>query len=406
MTVPHRTRHGRDGGYRGGVFRFALTRLRPGHLIAADVVAALVLTGLVGYAALDADAPFAGHEPQWVSWLAAAAVTCPLAVRRRWPLPALLVVLTASTVSMAFNVIPVVAVGAPLVALALALYLVGLAEPKRTSVLALVACLVSFTAAIGVSLLRRQTAEPLFDTGAGLGLAWLVLAAGWTLGRTARLRRAYADRAAEQAVVQAVADERLRIARELHDIVAHSMSLIAVKAGIGNHVAESRPAEAREALRVIESTSRGSLAEMRHLLGVLRSEVDGAELAPAPGLAAIPQLASRASSAGVPVTLEVPPDAALPEGVGLAVYRIVQEAVTNVVRHAAPARCRVTVSVGEDDVRVEVTNDGPVVRLAGPSGHGLIGMRERVAMYGGTFTAGPRPSGGFAVSATIPLAQP
>jgi signal transduction histidine kinase len=144
---------------------------------------------------------------------------------------------------------------------------------------------------------------------------------------------------------------------------------------------------------------------MRHLLGVLRSEVDGMELGPPPGLAALPDLAARAAAAGVTVELDVPESPELPESMGLAVYRIVQEAVTNVVRHAAPAHCAVTVSIVDCSVRVEVGNDGPVVRLAGPAGHGLIGMRERVAMYGGTFSAGPRPAGGFLVSATIPLAS-
>jgi signal transduction histidine kinase len=198
-----------------------------------------------------------------------------------------------------------------------------------------------------------------------------------------------------------VAEERLRIARELHDIVAHSMGLIAVKAGIGNHVAEARPAEAREALRVIEATSRSSLTEMRHLLGVLRSEVDSPALAPAPDPAGIPALVERARTAGVTVSLILDGTDDLAEGLGLSVYRIVQEALTNVVRHAAPTRCAITVAVAEETVRVEVTNDGPRV-ARGPGGHGLIGMRERVAVYGGTFEAGPRPEGGWRVVAVLP----
>jgi signal transduction histidine kinase len=332
-------------------------------------------------------------------------IAAPVALRRRWPLPVLLGVMAAVVLALVSGVIPVVAVAAPVMALALVLYVVGLTEPRRTSVVALVASLSTFASAVGISLLLHLPFQPLPDVIAGIGLGWLFMASGWTLGLTARVRRDYAERAAAQAVTQAVADERLRIARELHDIVAHSMSLIAVKAGIGNHVADARPAEAREALRAIETASRGSLAEMRHLLGVLRSEVDGADLAPAPGLAALPDLAARASAAGVTVELDVPSGVGLPEGVGLAVYRITQEAVTNVVRHAAPARCTVTVAVEDGSVRVEVTNDGPVVKLEGPAGHGLIGMRERVAMYGGELTAGPRPAGGFRVSATIPLAS-
>jgi signal transduction histidine kinase len=384
---------------------FAFTSGRAGRLVALDVVAALAVAAVVAFATLDTDAPGTPDEPTWVSWLAAVVIAGPIAVRRRWPLPVLLVVMAAVVLALVFGVIPVVAIGAPLIALALVLYVVGFTQARRTSAITLVSSLVTFASAVGVSVLLHLPSEPFSDIIAGIGLGWLFMAIGWALGFTARVRREYAERAAAQAVTQAVADERLRIARELHDIVAHSMSLIAVKAGIGNHVAQDRPAEAREALRAIESASRGSLAEMRHLLGVLRSEVDGMELGPPPGLAALPDLAARAAAAGVTVELDVPESPELPEGVGLAVYRIVQEAVTNVVRHAAPARCAVTVSIADSSVGVEVRNDGPVVRLAGPAGHGLIGMRERVAMYGGTFSAGPRPTGGFLVSATIPLAS-
>jgi signal transduction histidine kinase len=232
----------------------------------------------------------------------------------------------------------------------------------------------------------------------------LVLGAGFTMGVTARMRREYTERTATQLAEQAVAQERLRIARELHDIVAHSMSVIAVQAGIGNHVAAQRPDEAREALRVIEATSRGSLTEMRHLLGVLRSEVDSPALAPAPGPAGIPDLVARARSAGAVVSAELDDATGLPEGVGLSVYRIVQEALTNVVRHAGPATCTVAVAVSEEAVRVEVTNDGRPAEQR-PGGHGLVGMRERVAVYGGTFEAGPRAQGGWRVAATLPVAQ-
>ena len=163
--------------------------------------------------------------------------------------------------------------------------------------------------------------------------------------------------------------------------------------------------EAQDALRVIESASRTALAEMRHLLGVLRSDVDGVELAPVPGVAGLPALADRAEQAGVPVELDVRCAERLPDGVALSVYRIVQEALTNVVRHAAPTRCRVSVVAEAGEVRVEVTDDGPGTRTPAPerhAGHGLIGMRERVLMYGGSLHAGPRPEGGFGVSARIP----
>ncbi|MEU5991262.1 sensor histidine kinase [Spirillospora sp. NPDC047418] len=322
----------------------------------------------------------------------AAAAGLPLAVRRSWPVPVFAAVLSASTASLVL--------GLPFdsyAAAAFALYPVALARRRRrwipTPLIGAVSAAVILGGAIaGPGGRHAEAAGELL-----LGLA--VLGASWTLGRVVRERRAQAARSARRLADQAVSDERLRIARELHDVVAHSMSLIAVKAGVAVHVASARPDEALDALRVIETTSRGSLAEMRHLLGVLRTDTD---LGPAPGLADLTALAERAAMAGVHVDLDVDaPD--LPEGVALSAYRIVQEAVTNVVKHAAPARCRVRVGADGERMRIEVTDDGPGVRLLpGGDGHGIVGMRERVMMYGGDFTAGPRTSGGFAVSADFP----
>jgi signal transduction histidine kinase len=370
-------------------------------LIAVDVVVAAVLLALVGYAAVDATTPGGITEPLWVSLVVAAFVAAPVAVRRLVPVTALVVCLTSALAAMVSGVVPVVAMGAPVSAVAIVLYVVAGETPKRRSVPALAACLAVSVVLALANRLTGEAAEPWEDTVFGVTFAWLLLVTGWTLGFAARERRRHAVESAARQAEQAVAEERLRIARELHDIVAHSMSVIAVKAGIGNHVAEQRPEEAREALRVIEATSRGSLNEMRHLLGVLRSEVDGPERAPAPGPAGIPELVERARSAGVAAELSVDDTAALSDGIGLSVYRIVQEALTNVVRHAAPARCAVAVGVSDEAVRVEVVNDGPRV-AAGQGGHGLIGMRERVAVYGGTFAAGPRPEGGWRVSAVLP----
>lgn len=406
MTSPSLTCADRCGGYRLGVHQLLFHRLRMRHLIAVDVVAALAALAIVAYAALDADTPGAPHEPTWLSWLVATAIAAPIAVRRLWPMPALGVAMTTVFVCLTSGLIPVVAVGAPLGAVTILLYLVASVELRWRSASALAACLVAFTVSVVLNRAVRVPFETWTDSLSGLAFGWLVLAGGWTIGLTSRERRLYHERTAGQRAQQAVAEERLRIARELHDIVAHSMSLIAVKAGIGNHVAAQRPQEARDALRVIEATSRSSLTEMRHLLGVLRSEVDSAELSPVPGPDGIPALADRARSAGVTVTLDLGDTSSLPDGIGLSVYRIVQEALTNVVRHAAPARCRVRVEVTGQDVRIEVANDGPRQDEPSGTGHGLIGMRERVAMYGGTFGAGPRPDGGFLVSAILPLADP
>ncbi|MEP7025759.1 MAG: sensor histidine kinase, partial [Actinomycetota bacterium] len=228
-----------------------------------------------------------------------------------------------------------------------------------------------------------------------------------------------AERAAEQAaaaeaaqaeqVRQALADERAQIARELHDIVAHAMSVIAVRSGVARMVIDTQPEQAREALAIIETTTRRSLQEMRLLVGVLRGAGEHpAELSPVPGLGDLGPLITDAALAGV--TAEVSTDGparVLPPAVGLSAYRIVQEALTNVVRHAGPGRAWVRISYRPDEVIIEVADEGP----GGPapeatarvgSGHGLIGMRERAALFGGELTAGPRAAGtGFGIRASL-----
>ncbi len=397
MSTRGGTRIAASAGYRRVVLEF----LRSRYLFALDVVAGGVLGAVVGYAAVEADIEHGIGEPLWVSVLATALIVGPVVVRRAAPLRAYAVSIAAATVAMLSGVIPSVAIGAPVSAAAVTLYLVAAEATWRRSVPALGTGLAATVVVMLYDRLSGRLVESWTDSLLGVTFGWLVLVTGWALGFAARERRTHAEDEAVRRTEQAVAEERLRIARELHDIVAHSMSLIAVKAGIGNHVAEARPAEAREALRVIEATSRGSLTEMRHLLGVLRSEVDSPALAPAPGPAGIPALVERARTAGVTVSLDLDGTGDLAEGIGLSVYRIVQEALTNVVRHAAPARCAITVAVAEESVRVEVSNDGPRV-ARGPGGHGLIGMRERVAVYGGTFEAGPRQEGGWRVVAVLP----
>jgi signal transduction histidine kinase len=366
------------------------------------MIAAGVAGLFVGYAATDTSTPGGITEPAWVSLTAAILIAAPIATRRLAPFISLAVSLVAAVAAMLSGVISVVAMGAPISAVAIVLYIVTSESALRRSMLALIGSL----ALVALPLLPHQLVGthvgPWEDRLYGISFVCLLLVTSGTLGFAARERRRRTEESTVRQMEQALAEERLRIARELHDIVAHSMSLIAVKAGIGNHVAEQRPAEAREALRVIEATSRGSLAEMRHLLGVLRSETDGPGRAPTPGPAGIPALVERARSAGVTAELSLDDTEGLPEGIGLSVYRIVQEALTNVVRHAAPARCEVDVAVGPEAVQVEVVNDGPRVS-AGQSGHGLIGMRERVVMYGGTFAAGPRQEGGWRVSAVLPV---
>jgi signal transduction histidine kinase len=248
----------------------------------------------------------------------------------------------------------------------------------------------------------------------------LLIAAVWLLGHFVGVRRlsvlqleertAELEEAREELARRAVVEERLRLARELHDVVAHAMSVIAVQSGVGAHVADTQPEEATRALAAIEATSRAALEELRRLLGVLRqADEPQGDLAPVPGLADLDSLLAEVAKAGLAVKLQVngtrPP---LPAGVDLSAYRIVQEALTNVVKHASPAHAEVMIGYRDQEVTVEVVDDGRgAVTPAGDgregTGHGLLGMRERVAAFGGELEVGPRPGGGFRVAARLPL---
>ena len=252
----------------------------------------------------------------------------------------------------------------------------------------------------------------------------VLVAAAWLLGNDVGSKRAYTAELERQNQLlaqaqlelagRAVTEERLRIARELHDVVAHTMSVVAVHAGTGRMIAEDDPAAARDALATIETATRSALTEMRRLLGVLRSgngrsgDGDGGGgLLPAPGLADLDTLVADVSRSGVTVDVRVEgerPD--VPAGVDLSAFRIVQEALTNVMKHAPGARAAVVIRYGRDAVEVEVEDDGgtrTAVGGSGTAGHGLAGMRERVAMYGGVLEAGARVGGGFRVAARLPF---
>ncbi|MGM1059176.1 sensor histidine kinase [Saccharothrix sp. Mg75] len=327
--------------------------------------------------------------PLWLGYPLAVLVGAPLAMRRGRPLLTLGIVLVAQNVATIAHITL-----EPYGATAFAMYMVAATSPRRVAVWSLVVSLGLAAGAITIG-------EPWPDDIGLVLFASLCVGTAWALGRVTRVRRAYEARRAAQAASRAVIEERMRIARELHDVVAHSLSLIAVQAGTAAHVRD--PAVSEEALRVIETASRGTLVEMRRLLGVLRSEDAEAELAPMPSMTDLPELVSRASLAGVTVDLSVRGD--VPEVLALTVYRIVQESITNVVKHAAPASCAAEVEVSGSSVSVAVVDDGPGERIATGrgEGHGLIGMRERVAVYGGTFSAGPRTGGGFEVRAEVPL---
>jgi signal transduction histidine kinase len=207
--------------------------------------------------------------------------------------------------------------------------------------------------------------------------------------------------------------ERLRIARELHDMVAHSIGIIAIQAGSGRRVFDARPDEARDALAAIEATSRETLSGLRRMVtGLRRADPEPgpgqAPLGPAPGLADIDRLAATALDAGVQVKVDVDWHGSrepLPADIDLSAFRIIQEAVTNVVRHAGTGQCQVAIDQRDGQLSIEVTDSGRGGSAAG-TGYGITGMRERAALLGGDFSAGPRPGGGFRVTARLPLPAP
>jgi signal transduction histidine kinase len=251
----------------------------------------------------------------------------------------------------------------------------------------------------------------------------LALAGAWLLGDRARVQRALAAEAQERAMRlereregearRAVASERARIARELHDVVAHHVSMMVVQAEAGPVAVEHDPARAAGAFEAIAATGRQALVEMRRLLGMLRGEEEQApSLAPQPGLAEVPSLVEQVGRAGLEVELVVEgTETPLPAGVDLSAYRIVQEALTNAVKHGGPGRAVVLVRYGDHDLELRVWEEGrpaagngsPRDRPPTAPGRGLLGMRERVALFGGELHAGPGPDGGFTVDARIPI---
>jgi signal transduction histidine kinase len=375
------------------------------HWVAIDIAAAAVMMAAAGEQLLVAHQHGVTPVQTRVGAALACAAALAVAARRRWPL-------TALAVSVAAQVAATVAgwtfAQSTTLAVALVIYLAARVKPALTAWLALLSALAACTAAAFIAagpgpVYLGVGSAPVALVRAGTEAAFI--GAGWAIGRAMRSRAAYNERYA-RATVQ---EERLRIARELHDVVAHSMSVIAVQAGVGHFVIRNRPEQAEKALAAIETTSRESLAEMRRLLNMLREERPG-DLLPAPGLADLPELVDQTRRGGLEVELTVagaPLD--LPAGADLAAFRVIQEALTNVLKHAGASRCRVTLWYAASGVTITVADDGPGPDNGpgpheSPVGHGLAGMRERVAMYGGTIKAGPRrPGPGFAVEAWLPL---
>jgi signal transduction histidine kinase len=208
----------------------------------------------------------------------------------------------------------------------------------------------------------------------------------------------------ELRTAEAIADERARIARELHDVVAHAISVIVLQARGGRRMLDENPGETRTALDAIEQAGEQALVEMRRLLGMLRDADERATLSPQPGLGRLDELAAEVSAAGLPVEVRVEGDAVeLPPSLDVSAYRIVQEALTNALKHAGPASAEVAVRYGHDVLELEVVDNGSGNGNGDGSGHGLVGIRERVGVYGGELEAGPDPRHGFRVRARLPL---
>jgi len=398
------------------------------------------------------------HAGVWLPPVLAICLSIPVAIRRRNPMRALALLLLGCAILLSFGGQLTRAAFVPLVAV---LFLVA-ATYRRAAGIAALAAVLALLVAQGLVWHRA-------GQGAGsLVVAGLVMIISWMVGYAVRQRRAYAAHLWDQAASTAVTEERLRIARELHDVVAHSMTVVAVQAGFGEYVFDSQPGEARAALGAIQTVSREALSDMQRLLGVLRQAAERGEgtsdtsradppgrsgrsgddmgaagggprrpdvkaaagdgrlgtrapLAPAPGLADLDRLVARTAGAGVEVAVERTGAVRdVPAGVDLSAYRIVQEALTNVVKHSGAGTCHVVIRYGTDDLSVEVTDPGPCARARahGPgasgrngapltmyAGHGIVGMRERVSLCGGEFRAAPLPDQGFRVTARLPLAS-
>jgi signal transduction histidine kinase len=327
-----------------------------------------------------------------------------LAFRRLWPLGVLAVMLITSVMYTVMLRLPVYMLGAGIL---IAVYTVAAARERRKSLLALLVVELTMIVLIFVG--------PTFPGYGSIALFALIIGAAWFLGdvvrrwRTAAMqheqRAAELAAAREELALRAVSEERLRIARELHDVVAHSMTVVALQAGSGRLAGREDPAAAQQALETIEKSSREALADMRRLVGVLR-EGDDSLTQPAPGLGDIDRLVEEVARAGVTVGVtssghldRVPP------GMALAAYRVAQEALTNVVRHAGVDEAELKLEAS-DGALVLVVGNGPPTRPVEPiegGGHGISGMKERASLYGGSLTAGKTDDGGYRVEATFPF---
>jgi signal transduction histidine kinase len=352
--------------------------------------------------------------PFWTNYVCGVLVTAAIAWRRPWPVWALAVQLIALLVSVAFDGDLVENPFTPFLAVIVVMYGVGSYAPLGWS---------RFGAGIGVvGVLLIDVVGDSTDLGSFVGPILLAIALPWAAGRAAKewaqraleLERVNAALKAEQEQrsLLAVADERSRIARELHDVVAHSISVMVVQSEGAKRMMERDPRRAKVALEQIEGTGRAALVEMRRLLGVLRKDGEGGVRTPQPGTQTLDMLVDRAQEAGLDVRVAIEGQKkTLPAGVDVSVFRIIQEALTNSLKHAGPTRADVLLKYDEDAVEVEIVDSGLVNGHLPPTAdpdnpqHGLLGMKERVSLYGGEIVTGPCEDGrdGYRVWARIPL---
>jgi signal transduction histidine kinase len=383
-------------------------RLRPGHWLALDTVLAVVL-GItsIAFTGRDLHAPHPrGQAFTIVFYLAIGAACLPLPARRRYPRAVLAVVLVGEAVLIGLGIR-----GTAHLAAGFAMYSLATTLSSRQSS-PVVAAAVAILLVAGAPAWDGQTLETIVFASGSILVGWLAGENVWARREHAlALAQRAAEREREQARGTAI-EERARIARELHDVVAHAMSVIAVRAGAARLVRDQEPAQAAEALDIIETISRRSLVELRRIVGALRQadEHGTADLGPAPGLDDLPALVSQVAAAGVEVDVRIEGESRqLPPMEDLSAYRIAQEALTNVVRHSGAPSATLWVRYRPGALEIECLDAGgpgprrPSVELAN-GGHGLVGMRERVALFGGELSAGACGRG-FRVLARLPVAE-
>jgi signal transduction histidine kinase len=343
--------------------------------------------------------------PLWFDVVAVVAIVTPLFFRRRFPFGAPIAVGVAVGLTAFVDERLVPKDFIPFLAGCAAVFYVGLLRERRLAIAGIVL-------AIGVEALVAYR-DPLKNLSAFIATC-IVFALIWTVAFAlsrkfeeadeAKKRAAEAEREREERARTAVAEERTRIARELHDVVGHSVSVMTVQASAVRRLLRPEQEREREALLIVERTGREALAEMRRMVGVLRRPEEGPALAPQPSLEHVERLVEQAREAGLSVELRVEGDPRpLPAGVDLTGYRLVQEGLTNALKHARAERAQVVVCYGDGDLEVTVSDDGRGAGSGDGGGHGLMGMRERVAVFGGELEAGPRAEGGYRLRAKLPV---